>query len=107
MSGAAANSVASISSIDRSFRPPGGRRDRPDRVEHGRRVARERREDRRRREAEHPRVPDVVAGGEVLARLLEPRLLDEAARRERRRRAAGERIAAFDVAEARLGMRRG
>ena len=81
-------------------------RDRPHRVEHGRRVARERREDRRRREAEHARVPDVVAGGEVLARLLERRLLDEAARRERRRPVAGERLAAFDVAEAGLGMRR-
>ena len=61
-------------------------RDRAHRVEHLRRVPRERREDRRRREAEHPRVPHVVAGGEILARRRERRLLDEAARGERRRR---------------------
>ena len=68
-------------------------------------MARERGEDRRRREAEHPRVPEIVAGGDVGAGLVDRRLLDEANRGERRRPVAGDRGAALDVAEARLRMR--
>ena len=75
-------------------------------VEHGGRVPRERLEDRGRREAEHPRVPHVVAGGEVFARRRERRLLDEAPCGERRWRRTRMRVAALDVAEAGLGMRR-
>ena len=63
------------------------------------RIALERREDGGRREREHARVPHVVAGGEVLARLRERRLLDEAARP--RTRAPRSARAALDVAVAR------
>ncbi len=68
-------------------------------------MACERIDDRVGGEREHSRVPHVVALLQVLARGGERRLLDEAARAKRRRRRAfrgQQRLAAFDIAEARL-----
>ena len=59
-------------------------------------------------EAEHARVPHVVAGGDIRARVLQRGLFDETSHAVggRSSGAAAERIAAFEIAESGLGMRR-
>ena len=71
-------------------------------------MPRERRQDRTRREGEHAGVPEKISGRAVVLSRRQRRLLDEAARDERRRNASGfaERFAAFDVAEAGFRVRR-
>ena len=107
MSGTAAKRAASISSIAASPLSASVAATGRTASSNAGRVTRERREDRRRREAEHARVPHVVAGRNILARCLERWLLDESAHGKRRRRSLAEGVTALDVAESRFRAQRG